>query len=309
MFWDFGSLHQKHRVGGTHGRVRRDGSGGWRSPVPGATILGASWSSSSANHPVSVPPTGPELPERSLLFWDFSSLYQRRCGVIPHALSRQPYFRLCRSGDFGFVSRHKPPEHRIPDVSAAPTLRRHVSRPVAAGVSPSLKDVAASQHVCDCGAATLSSHDSSFRSDSSSTSSQWCYRRSRVHGELHRSDGDCLPKCNTGDALVDVGCVERHAVQIENVPRCTMRVGFLDPFGIVIPKFQFRGLVRCARAGVRSSTCRLWTEVVQEVIRVAWKLENSSNRCQVKFPLRSKHALAGMLSTTSSLKSFVCSRK
>ena len=33
MFWDFGSLHQKHRVGGTHGRVRRDGSDGWRSPV------------------------------------------------------------------------------------------------------------------------------------------------------------------------------------------------------------------------------------------------------------------------------------
>ena len=28
------SWHQKHRVGGTHGRVRRDGSDGWRSPVP-----------------------------------------------------------------------------------------------------------------------------------------------------------------------------------------------------------------------------------------------------------------------------------
>ena len=34
MFWDFGSLHQKHREGGTHCRVRRDGSDGWRSPVP-----------------------------------------------------------------------------------------------------------------------------------------------------------------------------------------------------------------------------------------------------------------------------------
>ena len=34
MFWDFGSLHQKHRVGGTHGHVRREGSDGWRSPVP-----------------------------------------------------------------------------------------------------------------------------------------------------------------------------------------------------------------------------------------------------------------------------------
>ena len=34
MFWDFGSLHQKPRVGGTRGRVRRDGSDGWRSPFP-----------------------------------------------------------------------------------------------------------------------------------------------------------------------------------------------------------------------------------------------------------------------------------
>ena len=58
---------------------------------PGATILGASCSTTSANHPVSVPPTGPELPERFLLFWDFGSLYQRRCGVISYALSRQPY--------------------------------------------------------------------------------------------------------------------------------------------------------------------------------------------------------------------------
>ena len=33
-FWVFGSLLQKHRVGGTRGRVRRDGSDGWRSPVP-----------------------------------------------------------------------------------------------------------------------------------------------------------------------------------------------------------------------------------------------------------------------------------
>ena len=26
------------------------------------------------------------------MFWDFGSLYRRRCGVISHALSRQPYF-------------------------------------------------------------------------------------------------------------------------------------------------------------------------------------------------------------------------
>ena len=34
FFWDFGSLHQKPRVGGTFCYVQRDGSHGWRSPVP-----------------------------------------------------------------------------------------------------------------------------------------------------------------------------------------------------------------------------------------------------------------------------------
>ena len=34
VFWDFGSLHQKHRVGGPPGCERRDGSDGWRSQVP-----------------------------------------------------------------------------------------------------------------------------------------------------------------------------------------------------------------------------------------------------------------------------------
>ena len=33
-FWDFGSLHQKPRVGGPPGCVRRHGSDGWRSRVP-----------------------------------------------------------------------------------------------------------------------------------------------------------------------------------------------------------------------------------------------------------------------------------
>ena len=92
-----------------------------------------------------------------------------------YALSRQPYLRLCRCGDFGFVSRHRPAEHRIPDVSAVPTLRRHFSRPVAAGVYNSPEDVAASQYVCSCGAATLSYHGSCYGSDSSSTSSRWCW--------------------------------------------------------------------------------------------------------------------------------------
>ena len=45
-----------------------------------------------------------------------------RLGVISHALLRQPYLRLHRCGDLGFVSRHMPAEHRIPDVLAAPDV-------------------------------------------------------------------------------------------------------------------------------------------------------------------------------------------
>ena len=44
-------------------------------------------------------------------------------------------FLPCRCGDFGFVSRHKPAEHHVPMFLQLQTLRRHVSRPVAAGVS------------------------------------------------------------------------------------------------------------------------------------------------------------------------------
>ena len=84
----------------------------------------------------------------------------------------------------GFVSRHKPAERSIPDVSAAPTLRRHASRPVAAGVSLSQKDVAASLYVCSRGAATLSSPVSSFGSGSSSTYCRSCSGRCRVHPRL-----------------------------------------------------------------------------------------------------------------------------
>ena len=55
-------------------------------------------------------------------FWDFGSLHQRRSGVISYALLRQPYLRPHRCGDLGFVSRHMPAEHRIPDVLAAPDV-------------------------------------------------------------------------------------------------------------------------------------------------------------------------------------------
>ena len=59
MFLDFGSLHQKHRVGGTRGGALRVVSDGWRSPVPRERqYWGARLSTPSANHRFPVPPTG-----------------------------------------------------------------------------------------------------------------------------------------------------------------------------------------------------------------------------------------------------------
>ena len=96
MFWDFGSLHQKHRVGGTHGRVRRDGSDGWRSPVPRGDNTGG-------RGRVLPPPTircqSRRQVQNILTHLGVDSVRDgrsstprrvRRCGVISHALSRQP---------------------------------------------------------------------------------------------------------------------------------------------------------------------------------------------------------------------------
>ena len=64
------------------------------------------------------------------VFWDFGSLYQRRCGVISHALSRQPSFCPCRCSDFGFVSRHKPSRTSHYDVSATPDVEASCITPL-----------------------------------------------------------------------------------------------------------------------------------------------------------------------------------
>ena len=59
------------------------------------------------------------------------------CGVAASFLTRcrgSRNFRQCRCGDFGFVSRHMPAEHRIPMFPLLPTLRRRATRAVAAAV-------------------------------------------------------------------------------------------------------------------------------------------------------------------------------
>ena len=178
MFWDVGSLHQKHRE-----------SAGLRVVcVVVDQTVGDRWPSGASTLKVEVvyflrqpslpgPPTGPEhsdaswfwltvyemagclLPDGFLfsgLFWGFGSLYQRPCGVISYALSRQPYFSSLSLRRLWL--RVAAQEHRIPNVSAVLTLRRLLSRPVAAGVSFSLKDVAVSQYVCSRGADNVSSH-------------------------------------------------------------------------------------------------------------------------------------------------------
>ena len=125
------------------------------------------------------------------IFWDFGSifadrviivlgLYQRRCGVTSCVLSRQPhFFVLVAAGDFGFVSRHKPAEHRIPDVSATPDVEASsITSCCGRRVSLSLKDVAASQYVCSRGADNLSSIS---LSDFCSPCYRWFYGHCRMH--------------------------------------------------------------------------------------------------------------------------------
>ena len=61
------------------------------------------------------------------LFWDFCSLYQRRCGVVSDALSRQPSssstsLRRLRLGVAAQASGTS-----LSDISTTPTLRRRVS--------------------------------------------------------------------------------------------------------------------------------------------------------------------------------------
>ena len=92
------------------------------------------------------------------------------CDVAASFLTRCRGSRIslpCRCSDFGFVSRAQASFLQLQ------TLRRHVSRPVAAGVSFSLKDVAAPQYVSSRGADNLSSHVSSFGSDFCSPCYQW----------------------------------------------------------------------------------------------------------------------------------------
>ena len=95
MFWVFGSLHQKPRVGGPLVvSVVTDQMVGVRRS-PGATILGARWFTSSANHRMLDSPTGSEGRDGGAVDgvrvgWSPTSRPVRRCGVISHPLSRQP---------------------------------------------------------------------------------------------------------------------------------------------------------------------------------------------------------------------------
>ena len=91
------------------GCLLRDGCCGWRPPDSGAA---SNW-----RRVLLKPPATTLLSLWLKVFWDFGSLHQRR------------------RGDFSFVSRHKPAEHHIAMFLHLQTLRRHVLRLVAAGVS------------------------------------------------------------------------------------------------------------------------------------------------------------------------------
>ena len=116
------------------------------------------------------------------VFWDFGSLFRPlrpayrfrtswwillgvysgtsdRCsgrfGFISYALLWQPYLRPHHCGDIGFVSRHKPAVHRIPDVLAAPDVVASCITSCRGRRVSFSTDVAASQYVCSRGADNL----------------------------------------------------------------------------------------------------------------------------------------------------------
>ena len=96
--------------------------------------------------------------------WDFGSLYQRRCGVISYALSGQPYFIVHVAAATSASCRGTSQLNiAFQMFLQLQTLSRQVSRPVAAGVYLSLKDIVASQYVCSRGADNLFSCVSSRR--------------------------------------------------------------------------------------------------------------------------------------------------
>ena len=92
MFWDFGSLHQKPRVGGTFLCVLRDGSDGWRSPVPRGDNTGEG---GSLLLPPTIPCQSRRLVQNMLMHLGVDSVRDgrfsaprrvRRCGVISYGV-------------------------------------------------------------------------------------------------------------------------------------------------------------------------------------------------------------------------------
>ena len=149
----FGSLHQKLRVGGSPtGSVHRDGSF-LLCIVTGASVCCERCTSSLATL------------RRHFL----------------RAVAATVFFVLVAAVTLASCRGTSQQNIALQKFLQPQTLRRHVSRLVAAGVYPSVKDVAASQYVCSRGADNLSSFVSFFGSDLSSTCFGWCYGRCRLH--------------------------------------------------------------------------------------------------------------------------------
>ena len=89
---------------------------------PGRQYWGARSCTSSANHHSPVPPTGPVLSDESWTVHPDGFLSRWRILYLVAAF----LFRPCRCGDFGFVSRHKPAEHRILDITATPDVEASI---------------------------------------------------------------------------------------------------------------------------------------------------------------------------------------
>ena len=172
MFCCFGSLHQKLRVGGPPtGSAHRDGSF-FLCIVSGASVCCGRCTSSLVLYSL----TGATLQRHFLCAVAAAAFY------VHVAAATSASCRGTSQQDIAFQM-----------FLQIQTLRRLASRHVAAGVSPSPQDVAASQYVCSRGADNLSSYVSSFGSDLSSTCFGSCFGRCRLQSGLRSPVGDCLP--------------------------------------------------------------------------------------------------------------------
>ena len=158
MFWDFGSLHQKHResAGLQVVCVVMDQMVAIASP-PASTCTSSAnrrcWARRLVQNILTYLGVG-SARDGKVVCIQTGFFLSRVCSGAPvrstknvaasfsHGAVAAAVTFVSHCGDFGFVLRHKPAKHRIQMFLQLWTLRRHVSRPVAGRRVPPLEKLA-----------------------------------------------------------------------------------------------------------------------------------------------------------------------